>query len=168
MNITIRKEHPNDIQAIHDVTVSAFLNAPHTGHTEQFIVKALREARVLSISLVAEVESQIVGHIALSPVTISDGSMDWYGLGPISVIPEYQGKGVGSVLMKEAIAALKALNANGCVLLGDHNYYKRFGFAPKDGLILPEVPAEYFQALVLQGELPKGNVAYHDAFLATA
>lgn len=168
MKITVRKEHPNDIQAIHDVTVAAFLNAPHTGHTEQFIVKALREAGVLSISLVAEVESQIVGHIALSPVTISDGATDWYGLGPISVIPEYQGQGVGSALMNEAISALKALNANGCVLLGDPNYYQRFGFAPKDGLILPEVPTEYFQALLLQGALPQGNVTYHDAFLATA
>lgn len=168
MNITIRKEHPNDIQAIHDATVAAFLNAPHTGHTEQFIVKALREAGVLSISLVAEFESQIVGHIALSPVTISDGATDWYGLGPISVIPEYQGKGVGSALMNEAIATLKTLNANGCVLLGDPNYYQRFGFTPKDGLILPEMPAEYFQALLLQGELPQGNVAYHDAFLAIA
>ena len=104
--------------------------------------------------------------MALSPVTISDGSNDWYGLGPISVMPDEQGKGIGSKLMDVAIAELKKLNANGCVLLGDPNYYHRFGFAPVDNLILADVPPEYFQALLLQGSYPKGNVTYHESFLA--
>ena len=166
MNIEIRPEQACDIEAIHQVTKIAFLNAPHTDHTEQFIVKALRQYNALSISLVAAVEGDIVGHVAVSPVTISDGSEGWYGLGPISVLPSHQNCGIGSNLMKAAIAALKAKDAKGCVLLGEPSYYQRFGFASRKGLVLPDVPAEYFQALVLDGKLPQGEVSYHHAFLA--
>ncbi len=166
MNINIRKEKPTDIQKIHNVTVAAFLNAPHTDHTEQFIVKALRESGALTISLVAEIEDNIVGHVALSPVTISDNSQDWYGLGPISVLPDYQNKGVGSKLMNAAIDALKTIKAKGCVLLGDPNYYSRFGFKPIERLVLPDVPAEYFMALKFAGSMPQGVVSYHKSFTA--
>lgn len=166
--IHIREEQASDIQDIHNVTVAAFLNAPHTDHTEQYVVKALREADALTISLVAEEESTIVGHVAVSPVTISDGAQHWYGLGPISVSPNQQGRGIGAQLMQAAINELKNKNANGCVLLGDPNYYKRFGFEPKEGLVLLDVPPEYFQALLLRGNLPQGIVTYHAAFSAKA
>ena len=164
MSISIRKEQPSDIQSIHDVTVAAFFEAPHSDHTEQFIVKALRESSALSISLVAEDADNVVGHVALSPVSISDGTDSWYGLGPISVRPDNQSKGIGSKLMNAAIQELKNIKAKGCVLLGDPNYYHRFGFKPREGLVLPDVPEEYFQALVLQGYLPQGIVAYHESF----
>ena len=166
MSINLRLEKPSDIQSIHEITIAAFLDAPHTDHTEQFIVKALRDSGELTISLVAEDSAQIVGHVALSPVTISDGSTDWYGLGPISVRPNEQGKGIGSKLMHSALAELKCLKANGCVLLGDPSYYHRFGFEPLDGLVFPDVPPEYFQALLLQGTHPKGTVTYHESFSA--
>ncbi|WOT05839.1 GNAT family N-acetyltransferase [Shewanella youngdeokensis] len=166
MSINIRLEKSGDIQSIHDVTTAAFLNAPHTDHTEQFIIDALRASKALSISLVAELNSNIVGHVALSPVTISDGAHNWYGLGPISVVPTEQGKGVGTELMHAAIEALTKRNANGCVLLGDPHFYGRFGFEPKAGLLLADVPAEYFQALLLQGACPKGYVTYHESFAA--
>ena len=164
MSVSIRKEQPGDVKSIHEVTVAAFLEAPHTDHTEQFVVKALREAGALSISLVAEVDGRVVGHVALSPVTISDGTDNWYGLGPISVIPDKQGKGIGSKLMDAAILELKNIKAKGCVLLGDPSYYHRFGFKPREGLALPDVPPEYFQALVFQGDLPQGIVTYHESF----
>jgi putative acetyltransferase len=166
LSISIRKEKPGDVKSIHEITIAAFLEAPHADHTEQFIVKALRESGALSISLIAEDAGKIVGHVALSPVTISDGLDGWYGLGPISVVPCEQGKGTGSALMKAAIGELESLNAKGCVLLGDPNYYHRFGFKPMDGLVLPEVPPEYFQALIFQNELPQGTVSYHDSFSA--
>jgi putative acetyltransferase len=175
MNIEIRPEQPEDVQSIHDVTVAAFLNADHADHTEQFIVKELRNSNALSISLVAIDNKTIVGHVAVSPVTIIDGSdgfngfdspVSWYGLGPISVLPSYQNKGIGSKLMKAAIKELENNRANGCVLLGDPDFYQRFGFAVIEGLILPGVPAEYFLALVINGEVPQGEVAYHEAFLA--
>ncbi|NRB41786.1 MAG: N-acetyltransferase [Pseudomonadales bacterium] len=166
MSINIRPEKPGDIQRIHAITVAAFLDAPHTDHTEQFIVKALRDSGALTISLVAEDAAHIVGHVALSAVTISDDSDDWYGLGPISVHPTEQGKGIGAKLMHAAIAALNKLKANGCVLLGDPHYYHRFGFEAMADLVLPDVAPEYFQALLLQGAHPKAAVTYHKAFSA--
>lgn len=164
MSIIIRKELPGDIESIHDVTVAAFLDAPHTDHTEQFIVKALRESDTLSVSLVAQEFENIVGHVAISPIQISDGTNDWYGLGPISVAPNKQGKGIGSQLVNATLDELRKLKAKGCVLLGDPNFYQRFGFKPLDGLILPDVPAEYFQALIFQGKCPQGTVNYHKSF----
>jgi len=164
LSINIRLEKPSDIPSIHDVTVAAFLHAPHTDHTEQFIVKALRDSGELTISLVVEDFGHIIGHVALSPVTISDDSNDWYGLGPISVAPNNQSKGIGSKLMHSALSELKKINANGCVLLGDPDYYQRFGFEPIEGLILPDVPPEYFQALLLHGTQPQGSVIYHESF----
>lgn len=163
----IRFETADDIEAIHQLTKQAFLQAPHTDHTEQFIVDALRKAGVLSISLVAENEQGLVGHVAISPVSISDGANGWYGLGPISVLPNMQSKGVGSQLMQQALVELKKLGAHGCVLLGDPNYYQRFGFQVVAGLQLEGVPPEYFQALSFNSQFPQGLVTYHGAFSAT-
>ena len=150
------------------VTIDAFRHAPHTGHTEQFIVRALRRRRRLSVSLVAEDDVAIVGHVAVSPVRISAGDEGWYGLGPISVAPSWQGCGVGTSLMREALDRLRALGARGCVVLGDPAYYARFGFCAEPSLVLPDVPAAYFQALSFDGRVPAGTVTYDEAFAATA
>jgi putative acetyltransferase len=160
----VRPETPADIATIHDVTAAAFLNAPHTAHTEQFIVDALRKAGALAISLVAEDGGVVVGHVAVSPVSISDGSAGWFGLGPISVSPELQGRGIGSLLMQGALRLLRERGAAGCVLVGDPAYYSRFGFKPEAGLVMPDVPPEYFQALPFGRSLPRGVVAHHAAF----
>ena len=168
MNITVRAEQPQDIDTITRLTEAAFLHAAHSSHTEHFIVNALRDAGQLALSLVALDGEQIVGHVALSPVTLSSGVTGWYGLGPISVWPAQQGLGIGSALMHAALAALRQQGAAGCVLLGDPGYYARFGFRPQPGLTLPGVPPEYFQALGFTGEMPEGDVGYHSAFDATA
>lgn len=168
MNIIIRDEREADIPAITDVIAAAFLHAEHTSHTEQFVVTALRNAGVLTVSKVAESDGKIVGHVAVSPVEISDGSERWFGLGPISVLPEYQKLGVGSKLMYAALDTLRQKNARGCVLLGDPNYYYRFGFAADSRLVLPDVPSEYFQALLMAGDFPVGVVTYHDGFNAVS
>jgi len=76
----IRDEKKSDIEAISEITIAAFKNCPHGNHTEQFIISALRAANALAVSLVAEIEGRVVGHIAFSPVTISGRSCDWYGL----------------------------------------------------------------------------------------
>lgn len=167
MQPIVREEVPADIPSIEAVTVAAFLNAVHTSHTEQHIVNALRRAGALTISLVAELDGVLVGHIALSPVSISDGSTQWFGLGPISVLPAHQGHGIGSALMAAALAALRQQGAQGCVLLGEPGYYSRFGFRATPDLVLPGVPPEYFQALHLGTTTPRGIVAYHPAFEAT-
>jgi putative acetyltransferase len=164
MTIELRPERPADAAAIESLTASAFLNAEHTSHTEQHIVNALRSAGQLTVSLVAEEAGVIVGHVAVSPVVISGGATLWYGLGPISVAPAKQRLGIGCCLMEAALAELRRLGAAGCVLLGDPQYYRRFGFRPAAGLVLPGVPPEYFQALPFQGAVPGGIVSYHDAF----
>src|SRR6516225_6448015 len=119
MSIRIRSETPADAQTIAALTASAFLNARHTSHTEQYIVAALRSAGQLALSLVADAEGIVVGHVAVSPVSISDGASGWFGLGPISVLPQHQGHGVGSQLMREALRLLRGRGACGCVVLGE-------------------------------------------------
>ncbi|MBX3387721.1 MAG: N-acetyltransferase [Phycisphaeraceae bacterium] len=108
MTIEMRPEAPSDVAAIETLTVAAFLGALHTSHTEQFIVAALRRAEALTVSLVAVEEGAVIGHVAVSPVAISDGAVGWYGLGPISVLPARQGQGTGSRLMHAALDALRA------------------------------------------------------------
>jgi putative acetyltransferase len=166
MSIRIRSETPADAQTIAALTASAFLNARHTSHTEQYIVAALRSAGQLALSLVADAEGIVVGHVAVSPVSISDGASGWFGLGPISVLPQHQGHGVGSQLMREALRLLRGRGACGCVVLGEPAYYRRFGFRAHPYLVLPGVPAEYFQALSFDSAQPRGTVTYHEAFNA--
>ena len=100
----IRKELISDINAISDVTIAAFKTLAISQNTEQFIINALRSANALTISLVAEIENEIVGHIAFSPVTISDGSLDWHGLGPLSVLPRLHKQGIGKSLVYEGLS----------------------------------------------------------------
>jgi putative acetyltransferase len=165
--LKIRSETLDDAAAIEAVTAAAFLEAPHTSHTEQFIVAALRAAGALSVSLVAEAEGAVVGHVAVSPVTTSDGTPNWFGLGPISVLPAWQGRGVGSALMRAALETLRDLGAAGCVALGEPAFYGRFGFKAEPGLVFPDIPPEYFQAILLgDANLPRGSVTYHQAFSA--
>lgn len=161
---TIRNETPADIAAIDAVTKAAFLPAAHASHTEHFIVQALREAGALELSLVAEMDGTVAGHVAASPVSISDGSVGWFGVGPVSVLPHFQRRGIGTLLVREVLRRLREGGAAGCVLLGDPAYYRRFGFRVEPGLILPDVPAEYFQALSWQSPPPRGTVSYHEAF----
>lgn len=168
MTLIIRQESPSDIPAIHALTEAAFLNAPHTAHTEQFIVDGLRRAGALSISLVAEVNGVVVAHVAVSPVSITNGTSGWYGLGPISVYPGHQRRGIGSRLMIEVLRQLAVMGASGCVLVGDPSFYARFGFEPGGDLVCPGVPAEYFQAICLVPPPPQGSVRFHEAFGAQA
>jgi len=164
--IIIRKETPNDADAIREVTIAAFKTLAISQHTEQFIVEALRAANVLTLSLVAEIEGRVIGHIAFSPVTLSDGTPDWYGLGPVSVLPEHQRKGIGKTLIEEGLSFLKNMNARGCCLVGHPEYYKTFGFKNVSGLVHEGVPPEFFFALSFDGHIPHGTVVFHEAFNA--
>ena len=164
MAIEIRNETAADIQAIEAVTTAAFRHAPHTSHTEQLIVSALRRAGQLTISLVADTEGAVIGHVTVSQVSISDGSSGWFGLGPISVMPRHQRRGVGSHLMREALRILRERGAAGCTVLGDPQFYSRFGFQVDPNLILPGAPPPYFQSIRFDSPQPHGTVAYHAAF----
>jgi putative acetyltransferase len=164
--IAIRDETVADLGAITEVTIAAFETLAISNHTEQFVIDALRAANVLTLSLVAEVDGRVVGHIAFSPVKLSDGSAHWYGLGPVSVLPRYQRHGIGSALIVEGLSRLKRMGACGCCLVGHPNYYRRFGFQSIRGFGHPGVPEEVFLALVFDGRIPVGNVAFHEGFKA--
>jgi predicted N-acetyltransferase YhbS len=160
----IRPESPGDVESIHALTVAAFQRAPHTSHTEHLIVDALRAAGQLALSLVDERHGTLVGHVALSLVAVTDGTRNWFGLGPISVVPGQQGLGVGSGLVRAALQRLREQGAGGCVLVGEPAFYGRFGFRAEPLLVLPGVPPAYFQALSFNGRVPHGEVSYHGAF----
>jgi len=165
--LIIRKETAVDIETITQVTIAAFKTLPISNQTEQFIINALRDEGVLTISLVAEIDGRVVGHIAFSPVTISDGTKNWYGLGPISVLPEYQKQGIGTSLVNKGLSLLKELCGQGCALVGDPNYYKRFGFRNYPELVYEGIPQEVFLALPFNEKVPKGIIEFHKSFLVT-
>ncbi len=164
--IAIRPERPGDEATIHRLTEAAFRDMPFSEGDEQHLVDALRRDGDLALSLVAEDGARIVGHIAFSRVTIGDGTPDWYDLGPVSVWPELHRQGIGSALIRQGIATLRENGAAGIVLLGSPDYYGRFGFRHEPQLRYPGPPPEYFQCLVLRGELPAGEVTYAPAFRA--
>ena len=116
----------------------------------------------------AELDGNVVGHVAFSPVTISDGSTDWHGLGPVSVLPKHQRQGIGSALIREGLSLLKARGGKGCALVGEPAYYQRFGFRNLPALTLEGVPQQYFLALPFDEQTPKGVVVFHSAFSAHA
>jgi putative acetyltransferase len=164
----IRPETPADVAAIDVLTARAFAGAPYSDGSESLIIRRLREAGRLAVSLIAERGEIVVGHVAVSPVSISDRSTGWYGLGPISVEPSIQRSGVGSMLMRAALHRLRELNASGCVVLGNPAYYSRFGFAMQPGLVYPGPPAEHFMATSFSARYPSGQVTYHSAFSGEA
>lgn len=164
--IVIRAEKNTDITAISEVTIAAFKTLEISNHTEQFIIDALRSAKALTLSLVAEADGLVVGHIAFSPVNISDGTINWYGLGPISVLPKHQRQGIGKALIREGLSRLKDINAKGCCLVGHPGYYRQFGFENVTGLGHEGVPQEVFFALSFDGHMPQGSVIFHKGFQA--
>ncbi|MCM2474757.1 N-acetyltransferase [Rhizobium sp. CG5] len=164
----IRPEQPGDEEAIGEITEAAFAGKDYSDQTEHRIVTRLRAAHDLTISLVAEDEEGIIGHIAFSPVTLSGGEKDWYGLGPVSVRPDRQGEGIGARLIRHGIARLRDLGAQGCVVVGSPKLYPKFGFGHHAGLTYPDLPAEYFMILPLRGPVPSGIVAFHPAFYGSA
>ena len=149
MKLTIRKEKPEDFKTVFNLIEKAFENEQMSDHKEQFLVKRLRKSNafVPELSMVAETENKIVGHIMLTKIKIKNKSneFDSLALAPVSVLPEFQGKGIGGKLIVESHKRAKELGHKSIVLLGHENYYPRFGYeqADKYGIELPfEVPKE--------------------------
>ena len=160
----IRKEKPSDIDAITDVTIAAFENHSFSQQTEQFTIRDLRADGALTLSLVATVDERVVGHIAFSPVTISDGTTSWHGLGPVSVLPDYQGQRIGTALIINGLNLMKSMRSEGCAVVGMQLYCDRFGFKNYPQLIHEGVPQEIFAAKVFAGRVPSGTIEFHQAF----
>lgn len=161
----IRTETTGDVEVVRDVVTQAFAGVEHSDGSEPAIVDALREAGALTVSLVAEQDGEVTGHVAVSPVSIGGTTAGWYGIGPVAVRPDRQGRGIGSLLMAHVLDTLRGAGAAGAVLLGEPEFYNRFGFRRITGLVYPGAPAEYFLALpLIDAPPPTGEVSYHAAF----
>ena len=162
----IRAEKENDRDAVYAVNVSAF-ETP----SEANLVDALLEQAQPVVSLVAEDNGEVVGHIMFSPVSLSDyPDLKVMGLAPMAVAPEHQRKGIGSALVRAGLEQCEQLGYAAVVVLGHPEYYPRFGFSPSSqfGIYSEyEVPEDVFMAMELQpGALSgkTGRVKYHAAF----
>lgn len=164
MNAVIRSEAPADAAGIRDVTERAFLGQEHTCGREAEIVDGLRSAGCLAISLVAESDGQVIGHCAVSPVTVGSGEDCWFGIGPVSVDPRFQRRGHGAMLVRGALAKLEEIGARGCVLVGHPEYYVRFGFRADGSATVAGVPQEVTFCLKLRDCRDPGAVIFHAAF----
>jgi len=163
----IRSETPKDVDSIRYVNEQAF------GQTEEAaIVDKLRDRNVLTISLVATKENEIVGHIGFSPVVVESrcSSFEAVALAPMAVLPSHQRKGIGSQLVRAGLEACHRLGHDIVVVLGHPNYYPRFGFLPgkQRGIGCEfEVPDEVWMVLELrEGALAgrSGTVKYQPEF----
>lgn len=174
MNLQIRTEHPDDFPLIKNIIRSAFKGMANSDHTEQYLVERLRhsEAYIPELSLVAVVDQTLVGHIFLTKLEIINGHdvYDSLALAPVSVLPEYQGKGIGGGLILEAHNIAINLSYSSVILIGHKEYYPRFGYqqARQFGIELPfDVPYENCFAIELVDQGLKGKagmVRYPPAF----
>ena len=152
MSIIIREENNKDFNEVYEVIRLAFMNAEHTDHNEYNLVNKLRgsEAFVKGLSLVAEDNGKIVGHILLTKIKI--GNSESLALAPLAVLPNYQKSGIGSKLIIESHKRAKELGYRSVIVLGHPDYYPRFGYEPASrwGIKAPfEVPDESFMAIEL-------------------
>jgi putative acetyltransferase len=165
--ITIRKEQPTDIEAIYQVNHLTFGQL-----VEPELVNRLRQSGGLSLSLVAVVNEQIVGHLAFSPVTIESHGIyqQAVGLAPIAVLPSFQRQGIGSLLVTKGIEEMAKLDYALVIVLGHPEYYPRFGFVPTKPYNLTwerEAPEEAFMVKELKPGIlsqVKGIVKFHPEF----
>ena len=162
---SIREESPADIPTISDLTTRAFATAKQAAGNEAEIVEKLRDADALTLSLVAEHEGRIVGHAAVSPVTVSDGTEGWYALGPVSVEHELQRQKIGTQLINRAIDILEKSGAEGLTAAGEEVFFVRFGFLPIPFFYHASVPEENFLSVRINAaDYPDGEAVYHEAF----
>lgn len=167
--LIIRRETSGDALAIHTVQDAAFDGMPYSSGTEAALVDALRASPdwIAPLSMVAELDGTIVGHVVCSRGHIGDKPA--LGLGPIGVDPSHQGHHIGAALLHAVIAAADALGEPAIVLLGDPALYSRFGFVMADTVgVTPPDPAwtNYFQVRTLTAYRPdmQGRFTYAKAF----
>lgn len=175
MDIVIREEKNNEYAIVENVIKSAFFKEDNASDSNEWnLVSDIRNSPyyINELSLVAEHNNKIVGHIMYSPMTIVDGDniYESLALAPLSVHEDYQNKGIGTILMKESIKKAKSLGYSSIIVLGHPKYYKRFGFieASNYGIGLDEeCDSPYLFALELKKDSlsgVKGVVKYCEPF----
>jgi predicted N-acetyltransferase YhbS len=163
-DVLIRPEAPDDCDSMRDILIAAFANHPYSHQTEHLIVEGLRADDSLTVSLVAEVDGNVVGRIAFSPVKIGGKDHGWLALGPVAVLSPFQRRGIGQAPVNEGLKTIRDLGAQGCVLVGDPAFYNRFGFRHNLALRMEGVPPEVLLCLPMWDEMPHGSVTHHPAF----
>ena len=164
--IIVRDQTEADFAAVHELVIAAFKTLPVACGREQFVMDALWRTGAATVALVAEDAGAIVGQAAFSKVTVGGADVGWHGCGPVAVLPARHKQGIGSALMRAGLERLRVLGSRGCVVVGDPNYYPRFGFANTDAMFEPGVPPEVFMAICFEGQMPKGEVKFDEAFEA--
>jgi len=164
----IREESIADQGDIRRVTELAFQDRSYADGDEQDVIDRLRTGDALALSLVAVDSNELVGQITFSHSEISDGSSPWFALGPVSVTPSRQGEGIGSALINEGLTRIEAMGALGCILTGNPDYYRRFGFELSPANVPKNEPEEYFMLKLLGGRQTKGTFSFHVAFYGDA
>ena len=167
LRVVIRRESIGDRDAIRSLAARAFSGLSFSNGTEPFVIDALRDANALTLSLVAVLREQIVGHVTLSEVA-SPARSGWLALGAASVEPPLQRRGVGSQLIEAGLQAIREQGAKGCVLVGNHRYYHRFSFVVAPAFAPPQYPPQHFQVLRFGDSFPDAPVTFHPAFSAEA
>lgn len=163
-NPTIRAEALADSADIYALTKLAFQGMPYADGDEQDVIERLRKSGALALSLVAIINSDVVGHIAFSNASLSGDTTSWFTLGPVSVLPTYQRRGIGSMLINAGLEKIEKRGALGCILTGNPDYYRRFGFklAPDN---VPENESElYFMVKTFTATVPHGIFCFDSAF----
>ena len=159
--MVIRPETPADTRAIYALTKAAFAPKAYSDGTEQDCINQMRADGDLEISLVAEVDGVVLGHVAFSKlVSIGGTDTQWRGLGPVAVLPDHQRRGIGSLLINQGLAQLRAAGCPGCALIGDPKYYSRFGFVGTCGLTYQDLPQTLVQALPFGTDHPVGELLF--------
>lgn len=164
MTFSLRFECSSDLGAIAEVVSAAFVGHPRSDGSEPRIVERLRALGHLTHSIVAQQEGQVVGHVAFSRVSLVPGGQGWYGLGPLSVHPRQQGRGVGSALVARGLEEIQASGAAGCVVFGSPAFYGRFGFRLSTLMRYGGGPATHFLIQAFNGLEPRATVHYSQAF----
>ena len=159
----IRKETERDYKLTEDLVEEAFKDAEYASHDEHLLVQRLRKGRAFipELSLVAEIENKIAGHILFTRMLIfGSGEFGSLALGPLSVLPEYQRRGIGGKLIREGLKKAEDMGFESIIVVGHKDYYPRFGFgrASKWGIKCRfEVPDEAFMAMELKKDSLKGK-----------
>lgn len=176
MEIKLRKENREDFESVFKLIEKAFEKEEYSDHKEQFLVERLRksEAFIPELSIVAEVENKIVGHILFTKLQIVNELevFESLALAPVSVLPEFQGKGIGAKLILYGHEIAERFGYQSVVLLGHDGYYPKFGYerCDKYNIKMPfDVPAENCMVISLVKDGLKrvnGNVVYPDVFFA--
>ncbi|MCF2872235.1 N-acetyltransferase [Octadecabacter sp. G9-8] len=161
MKWNIRQEKAGDEAAIAEVTRAAFAGKAYADGDEDELPAKLRDTGALVLSLVAVQGTKVIGHVALSPARI--GGTKCLGLGPVSVKPDVQGKGIGSALVNHAVAVAGAYGRGGVVLMGDPAFYGRLGFVSEGGTTYNGKPSKHLQILGFE-DTPSGDATFHSAF----